>query len=412
MGLANARPFFLHYPTPCVEKRAIWQGKGQKNRRVCKSKLAFLLQCENLRHVCQTLLVCAQSRAVFATTGWGFWRNALLLGGNFASGWVDGVVYNHFANAVGNDASANGVFYRKNVAVYRCLDGAVFEGKVGIHHDAIHQFEVLAVAKGLCANNCAIVESDVLAVPSKVLALDNAMLHQHVFRMPQGILGVQGAMADGCVFYVLEGILATHFHIAKFNVLGAKQKVLATCRAVGKAQIASFPTKLITLDATVGNGNVVALSHGFDAVKLAVLNVHLRAVPKWRTASFRLRAMGNLHTVAMPQWVAQLKVAVLHNNVSAFLQSRFAIFLPTKTAVLHRCILQVVQGTFLPKSLVGNCVLHVASCCTTAPKKRTTGASFCTNVAILPHLAMHGEQSKRQLFFEKMGKEFPCPQSC
>ena len=71
------------------------------------------------------------------------------------------------------------------------LNLALFKRKVSVNHFAVNKLQLFAVAKGLCACDCAVYEGHIFAVPAKIFPLDGAVSDSYIFRVPEGILRVE-----------------------------------------------------------------------------------------------------------------------------------------------------------------------------------------------------------------------------
>ena len=109
----------------------------------------------------------------------------------------DVFVNDDFADAVGVDAAAAGIFHGSDVTLHGGVDAAVFKGQVGVgFKGAVLQDEVLAVAQGLGAAYVAANQLEVLGIPPQEFPLDAGVVHGDVLALPEGVLGVQVRVAD------------------------------------------------------------------------------------------------------------------------------------------------------------------------------------------------------------------------
>lgn len=92
---------------------------------------------------------------------------------HFALG--SGVVPDDFAHGRGLDAARLGVLDAVDGGGDGGLHLALFKGKVGVLHAAVHQLQALAVAQGLGAPDDAVLKGEVLAVPPQILPFHHAV---------------------------------------------------------------------------------------------------------------------------------------------------------------------------------------------------------------------------------------------
>ncbi len=97
---------------------------------------------------------------------------------------------------------------RSNVTLDGCVEGAVFEKKVGIFTKcAVLKDQVIDIAEKLFARQVATHQADVLTIPCQVLPVDLRVVDGDVFRLPEGILRIDDGVVNLDIAGILEGIV-------------------------------------------------------------------------------------------------------------------------------------------------------------------------------------------------------------
>ena len=262
------------------------------------------------------------------------------------------VIPNLLATSGESDRSRARIFDADNGCGQGCLDLAAFKAEVGIQHFAVNQLEPLAIAKRLRANDLAVYKGHVLAIPRKVFALDCAVAQNHVFGVPKGILGVKTAVLKIGVCDVLEGVFACELDALEAQALGAHHKIFAYSRRICHFNAANHPAEFGRNDIAISDGDVRAFAQSLGAVKLAIIDFDIFAIPKSRTAERSHLAFFDFCTHVVPKRIAQVEIAAPNLNIAALLECALAIGRTVKGAVFHTHVLDTIKRTLGIKGLI------------------------------------------------------------
>ena len=263
-----------------------------------------------------------------------------------------GVIPNLLAASGKRNTACARIFDADNGSCQGCLYFTPLKAEVGIQHFAIDEFESLAIAKRLCANDGAVDKGYIFTIPPKVFPFDCAVGENHVFGVPKGILGIKIAIFKIGIFDVLEGIFARELDILKVKLPRAKHKVFANHGAVLHFDFVNHPTELSGNDIAIANDNVRALAQSLGSVELAIGDFDIFTIPQSRSAKGRELAFFDYGPHVMPKRIAQIEVAVAHLNVAALLEGTLAIGGTIKGAVFHARVLATVKRALGIKILI------------------------------------------------------------
>ena len=234
------------------------------------------------------------------------------------------------------------------------LDAGALEGEVAIHHFAINEGEVFAVAEGLGADDPAVLEGEIFAVPGEIFTAKNGIFHSHVFRVPKSVLAVDDAVFEEAVFDVLQGIFGAQLEVFRAHAVVSHEKIFALGGAVFERYVVGEPAEFVRNDLAIFKPDVLAFTKSLDAMKLAVCHGDVLVIPEGGAAVFGERTIFQHEAVVVPEAVAQVEEAVLDAHVLTFLERALAVSRAVENAVLHAYILQTIQRAFFIKLLILN----------------------------------------------------------
>ena len=198
---------------------------------------------------------------------------ALFLDDDFALGALD--IHDDFTNFGNLNMPGHGILDADDWGGERGLHVGTLKGKIGIHHFAVYELQIFAIAKRLSPDDPAIFKGDVFTVPRKILTFHDTVPHRDIFCVPERILGVEYTVFKHGIRDVLEGVFAFHTNVAESQVIGAKHKVFALNRAVLHVDPAHRPAELRGNDVAATQFGISALPQRLDAGQLACIRVHL-----------------------------------------------------------------------------------------------------------------------------------------
>lgn len=234
------------------------------------------------------------------------------------------------------------------------LDGGALESQVAIHHFAINEGEVFAVAEGLGADDPAVLEGEIFAVPGEIFTAKNGIFHGHIFRVPESVLAVDDAVFKEAVFDVLQRIFGAQLEIFRAHAVVFHEKIFALGGAVFEGYVVGEPAEFVGDDVAVFEADVSAFAKGFDAVELRVADADVLVVPEGGAAVFGEFAAREHEITIVPEAVAQVEEAVFDAHIPAFLEGAFAVGRAVEGAVLDECIVNAVEFAFFIESLILN----------------------------------------------------------
>ena len=138
-------------------------------------------------------------------------------------------------------------------------------------------------------------------------------------------------------------------------MIGAHHKVLALRRRILHLNPADRPAELRRNDVAVLYNRLRALPHRLDPVHLRINDLHMVRIPERRAAQLRHLRIRNPKAMVMPERVPQIKKAVIHTDIAAFLERALPVRRPVEPAVLHLDIPAAVQRTLHVKCLILYC---------------------------------------------------------
>ena len=196
-------------------------------------------------------------------------------------------------------------------AHHRCgnrgLDGGALESQIAIHHFAVDEGEIFAIAKRLRPNDLAVFERQIFAVPGEIFTAKNGIFHGHVFRVPESVLAVDDAVFKNPILNILQRILGAHLKIFRAHAVVSHEKIFALGGAVFERYVVGEPAEFVGDDVAIFKPDVLAFAKGFDAVELRVGDADVLVVPERSAAVFCELAVRQLQTAIMPKAVAKIK---------------------------------------------------------------------------------------------------------
>lgn len=248
-----------------------------------------------------------------------------------------------FSYAVGSDKTAYGILHADDTPIDCRLNRAVFKGQVAILGGAILQNEIFAVAQGLCSLDMATDKAKIFGIPSKILAFKDGIIDGDVLCVPECVLGLEIAVFDLCVFYVLKRILPFHIQFFYPHITALKKLILGFKSAILDIKSTATPRKLLGHDITTSQSYIFALAESLDTVKSAILKQNIPVIPQGGTAGRCHTAVLYFGTRNVPKRIAQHKIAVIYDDISALLYGTLAIGRTVKCAILNGCVLDIVE---------------------------------------------------------------------
>ena len=227
-----------------------------------------------------------------------------------------------------------------------------FKAEVGVHHFAVDEFQVFAVAERLGADDLAVFQRQTIGVPGQILSLYHAVAHRNIFAVPESILRVKTAIGKGGVFNILERIFSLEIHMVELDVAGPEQKILTFGGAILHPDAIGSPAEFRRINIAAGQRNIPALPHGFDAVEFRVGDLDVMGIPEGGPAKGRQFTVVNGQLLIVPERIPQIHKAVFHPDIMAFLQGAFTVGWTVKTAVAHQHTAAAIQCTFFIIGLV------------------------------------------------------------
>ena len=225
------------------------------------------------------------------------------------------------------NAAAGGVLDAVDVALDGGLDGAVLQHEVGILAEgAVHEGEVLAVAKRLLARDVAADEGQALAVPSEVFTVDFAVGDCDVLALPEGILRVEHGVLYLHVLAVLEAVVAVEEQMVDADVVGVHAEIVGVLEGtVADADAVAVPQRLLCVgEAAVLQVDALHAAEHLWCIHQTITERAVLAIPE-RGASrrFEVTPLGK-EAATLPEDILALERAVVGFDVAAFLDARLA----------------------------------------------------------------------------------------
>ena len=201
----------------------------------------------------------------------------------------------------------------------------LLEGAVGVLDEgAVDESQVPGLDEGLCSFDGAVDEGEILSIPGDVFSLEIAVLDGDVMAVPEGILGIQAAFLDEDVPTMLEGILSDHVHVFYRAIAALQEGIVAFEAEVVDIEFPHLPEGLDAAEGRILDGDVVAFPQCLWRGHTAGKEGGVFDIPQRRPVRIGKGAFLDMGVMAFPKGVSGLEVAVVADDIVAFLDGAFA----------------------------------------------------------------------------------------
>lgn len=87
--------------------------------------------------------------------------------------------------------SGQHIFYADDRGSERGVHIRTLEGKIGVNHFTVDQFQISAVAKRLCPDDCTVFKGDVFTVPCEIFPFYNTIFYRNILCVPKRVFRVK-----------------------------------------------------------------------------------------------------------------------------------------------------------------------------------------------------------------------------
>lgn len=262
-GGKKARAYRLHAPVPrnsghdtgkaprapCPQPRCCSSVSGSGLPRSATTKRALPTLCRQ-----RPFLICQISaprpfsqKGAFAQTRRGLRAGVFVRAARDDDFGVTVAFLNELVHGRKHDAPRPGILDAVHGGGEHGVHVGLLKAEVGVHHLAVHELEIRAVAKRLRTDDAAALQREMIGIPAEELPFQNAVAHRHVLRVPEGVAARDVAVLEGAVVQILKSVLACEAHVCKVEIHRVQHEIIALHRAVAHTEEAKAQAALINL---------------------------------------------------------------------------------------------------------------------------------------------------------------------
>ena len=151
--------------------------------------------------------------------------------------------------------------------------------------------------------------------------------------MPERVFSIEITILKYRILDILERVFALQRNIIEMQIVRAHHKIFALCGTVLHVDPAHGPSEFRGYDIRVLNGDISAFAKRLDPVHFRVSDRHMLCIPERCAAVLCHLTALDLKVCIMPEWIAQVEIAVPDSYISAFFQRALAVSRSVKSAV-------------------------------------------------------------------------------